>query len=451
MRKQSMSRRDFMKRTAGASGAAAAARSILLEPSPLVASPKSVPPSDRVRFGIIGVGMQGSGLLKLSVDLPGVECAAACDLYDGRRELAKEIVGKEIPTTRRYQDLLDNKEIDCIINATPDHWHKQAVIDCVNAGKDVYCEKPMTHTVSEGFDMIAAERKNNRIVLVGSQRVSSTTFNKAKELFAKGAIGEVCLVEAWMGRNDPTGAWQYPPPPDLSPQTLDWETWLGPAPKRPFDALRYARWRCWQDYGSGIAGDLFVHSLTGIHYIAGITAPPARAFSLGGIYRWKDGRDVPDVHSALFEYAQFPVFIRVTQATETEEATRFMGTRGTLEIRGETLTLSPQDGLDHSPSYYALSFPKKLREAYQEQWHVENDPKPGGSATAESTRYEAPWGYNTTRDHLWAFFEAVRTRRPVVEDATFGNNTAIGCHMANYSYLKKTIAVWDPAGKRIKG
>ncbi len=458
MTKPRISRREFIRRTSGATGSALVARSILLEPGStgctswaLAASARAAAPSDRVRFGIIGVGMQGSGLLKTSIQLPGVECAAACDLYDGRRELAQEIVGSPIATTRRYQELLDNKEIDCLIVAVPDHWHKQIVVDAVNAGKDVYCEKPMTHAVAEGFEMVAAAEKTRRIVQVGSQRVSSVVYAKARELYSKGAIGSVCLVEAHMGRNDPTGAWEYPPPPDLSPETLDWETWLGPARKIPFNPMHFARWRCWQAYGSGVAGDLFVHLLTGIHFIAGINAPPERALSSGGIYRWKDGRDVPDVHSTLFEYPQFRAFVRVTLNTDTPEVTRFMGTKGMIEIHDGGVTFSPQDGRDHSPSYYAGSFPKKLRDDYQKRWHEENDPRPGTPSVEEITSFHAPPAYGETREHLWNFFDAARTRRSVVEDAAFGNNTAIACHMSNYSYFKKTVAVWDKAAKQIKG
>jgi len=451
MKKTQLSRRDFMRTAAGAASVGLAARSILLEPASLAASPRAVAPSGRVRFGIIGVGMQGSGLMRTSIQLPGVECAAACDLYDGRHDLAKEIAGKPIPTTRRYQDLLDNKEIDCIINATPDHWHRQIVLDCCSAGKDVYCEKPMTHAVEEGFEIIAAEQKSKRIVQVGSQRVSGLLYAKAKELLAQGAIGELSLIESTMGRNDPTGAWQYPPPPDLTPQTLDWDTWLGTAPKIPFNPLHYARWRCWQAYGSGMAGDLMVHLLTGIHFVSGVTQPPQRAQSTGGIYRWKDGRDVPDVHSVLLDYPHFRVTVRVTQTTESDEVTRWMGSRGVLEIRGNTLTHEPQEGVDNNPSYYANSFPKPLREKYMGEWREKNGPKPGGQKEVEADTYHTPPGYNITRDHLWSFFEAVRTRKPVVEDATFGNNTSIACHMANASYFKKTATEWDATGKMIRG
>ena len=449
MSKSRISRRDFMRRTAGAAGATLAARTVLLEPLFGAAAPRAVPAGDRVGFGIIGVGMQGTGLLRNAIAIPGVECIAACDLYDGRHEVAKDIVGKPIPTTRRYKELLDNKEIDCIINATPDHWHRQIVLDCCNAGKDVYCEKPMTHTVGEGFEMIDAEKKNNRIVQVGSQRVDSVIYAKAKELLEKGAIGDVCLVEAYMGRNDPSGAWEYPVPPDLSPQNLDWETWLGTAPKIPFNPYHYQRWRCWQAYGSGVAGDLFVHLLTGIHYIGGITAPPQRALASGGLYRWKDGRDVPDVHACVYDYPRFQVIMRVTLNTETPEVTRFMGTRGQLEIKDNELTYTPQDGQDHGPSFLSDTWPRNLRDEYVAKWREEH-PLARQMESVEGTHFTVPPGYNETREHLWNFFDAVRTRRPVVEDATFGNHTAIACHMANQAFFKKAIAVWDGASKSIK-
>src|SRR5581483_1399796 len=450
MRHHRLSRRDFIKTTAGVAGAGLAGRTIVLDSSAPMASGRAVPPSDRIRFGIVGVGMQGSGLLATSIKLPGVECVAACDVYDGRRELAKEIVGKPIPTTRRYQELLDNKEIDCIIAAVPDHWHARIVQDACAAGKDVYCEKPMTHTVAEGFDMIAAEKKNNRIVQIGSQAASSILCKKAKELLAQGVIGDLYLVESSFGRNDPTGAWEYPPPPDLSTQNLDWDTWLGTAPKIPLNPLHYARWRCWQAYGSGIAGDLFVHLLTALHYIAGITAPPASAASKGGLYRWKDGRDVPDVHSVLLEYPSFNAMLRVTLTTELPSSERFMGTKGMLDLRDDGLFVIRQDGQDHGPSYYANSFEKGLRETYQKEWHEKHDPPPGTETVVEGDSYQTPPGWDGTREHLWNFFQAGRTRRPVVEDTTFGNNAAIACHMANQSYFNKTIAKWDPQARKIR-
>jgi predicted dehydrogenase len=452
-----ISRRTFMQRTAAAAGAAVGARSILLSPEMTragetlaSASRAPVAPGDTIHFGIIGVGMQGSGLLATSIRLPGVECIAACDLYDGRLQLAKEIVGADKPLicTKRYHDLLENKDIDCLIAAVPDHWHKHIIVDACSAGKDIYCEKPMTHKVEEGFEIIEAEHKNNRIVQIGSQRRSSLIYAKAKELIEQGKIGEVCLVEATMGRNDPCGAWEYTVPPDLSPQTVDWETWLGSAPKRDFDPIRWTRWRCFQDYGEGIPGDLYVHEITGVHFVMGITAPADRALSTGGLFRWHDGRDVPDSMTTLFEYPKFRATMRVTLNTETPEATRIMGTGGMLEIHDDSVTLSPQDGLDHEPC--TPGWPEKMASDYARQWYESHSSKPGTSKAVESVTYHAPANYSDDREHLWNYFQSVRTRQPSVEDGTFGNNAAIGCHLANYSYFNKCVAEWDAAGKTIR-
>src|SRR5207245_5170462 len=197
-----ISRRAFMRKTVRAAGLTLAGRSVLLEPGragcatwgSFVAAPGALPPSDTIRFGIIGVGMQGSGLLRTAIRLPGVECVAACDLYDGRQELAKEIVDKPIPTTRRYHEFLENKDIDCLIAAVPDHWHKQVVVDACDAGKDIYCEKPMTHSPADGMAMVAAAKKTGRVVQIGSQRVSSVICANAKELLANGVISTLILV-----------------------------------------------------------------------------------------------------------------------------------------------------------------------------------------------------------------------------------------------------------------
>ncbi len=455
MREEEISRRDFIRRTSGAAGSVVVGKSFLLNSDLAAAAARPVPPSDTVRFGMVGIGMQGSGLLGTSIKLPGVRCVAACDLYDGRHVLANSIIDNEtgttVPVTRRYQDLLENKEIDCIVAAVPDHWHMRVIVDTCSAGKDIYCEKPMTHHVSEGFTIIAAEQKNNRIVQIGSQRRSSIIFAKAKELIDSGAIGEVRLVEDTMGRNSPCGAWVYPPPPGLSPENLDWETWLGSAPKRPFSPIRFARWRAYDDYGEGIPGDLYVHLLTGIHYIMGVTSPPERAYSAGGLFQWKDGRDFPDQMTTVYDYPNFRAMIRVTLDNHSDEVIRFMGTRGTVEIRGEQVSVSTQDGKNPAPCYYISSYPPKLHAAFVKEWEEKHTLAPGAAKAIETAIYNAPRGYNEDRDHLWNFFQSVRTRTPSVEDATFGNNTAIGCHMANHSYFKKALAVWDEASRTIKG
>ena len=436
MRKDQFSRREFLGVGAAVAGASLVGNSIFPNPAPSWQAPRGAP-SQRVRFGIIGVGMQGSALLTESIKFDGVECAAACDLYDGRHTLAREIVRPDLPVTRRYQQLLDDRNIDCIIAAVPDHWHKQIVLDAVSAGKDVYCEKPMSHSPADGVAMVDAARKSGRIVQVGSQRVSSQICTKAKQLLAQGTVGDLTLVEAWLGRNDPSGAWQYPPPPDLSPQNLDWDTWLGTAPKRPFDPNLFARWRCWKEYGTGVAGDLLVHLVSGMMFMTGLNQPPTQAMSVGGIRRWKDGRNTPDVQAVQYYYGDLPVSMRLNLGTATQETYRFQGSKGVLEVTSSQITFSPQSGKDQSPSYYAYSFPRALRDAYFKKWREENDPKPGQAPMWETISFRGP-GYDDVRPHLWNFFDAVRTRKPVVEDAAFGHNAALACHMANDSYFRKS-------------
>jgi len=443
------SRREFVGLSAAAAGASLAGKPLGPLPSPLLPDPKAVAASDRVRFGMIGIGMQGSGLLSESIRLPGIECAGAADLYDGRHTLAREIVRPDLPVTRRYQTLLDDKTIDCIVAAVPDHWHKQVVVDAVSAGKDIYCEKPMSHSAADGVAMVAAGKQTGRIIQIGSQRVSSQICAKAKELIAQGTLGDLMLVEGWLGRNDPTGAWEYPPPPDLSPQNLDWDTWQGTVPKRPFDPHIFARWRCWKEYGTGLAGDLLVHLISGMMFMLGINEPPKQAASVGGIRRWKDGRNMPDVHAVVYNYSELPVYMRLNLGTEMPETYRIQGSKGILEVTGSTLSYTPQSGKDSGPSYYTGSYPRALREAYLAKWHQENDPKLGEAPMSETIAFSGP-DFDDVRPHLWTFFEAVRTRKPVAEDVVFGHHAALACHMANESYFRKTIVSWDEATKTIR-
>jgi predicted dehydrogenase len=442
------SRRQFLQRSAGMTGALVASRTILLDAETIPLPTKAVAASDRVRFGIIGVGMQGSGLLTNAVQLPGVECVAAADLYDGRHTLAKEIAGPNVITTRRYQELLANKDIDCIIAAVPDHWHKQVVVDAVTAGKDIYCEKPMSHTAAEGVAMVEAAKKTGKIVQIGSQRVSSVICTKAKEMLAQGMIGKLNLVEASLGRNDPTGAWEYPPPPDLSPATLDWDTWQGTVPKRAFDGKIFARWRCWKEYGTGVAGDLLVHLVSGMQYMLGWNEPPKRAMALGGILRFPDGRNMPDVHPTLFEYGEIPVYMRLNLGCETPEMYRFMGSKGILEVTETAINYVPQTGEDSAPSYYTQGYPREMREAYTKKWHEEHDAAPGKEPTQEGFSYKGI-SWDEEKPHLWKFFQAVKSRQAVVEDAVFGHHAALACHLANESYFRRSATAWDASAGQI--
>jgi predicted dehydrogenase len=448
--KQNVSRREFLGVSVAAAGASLAAKSITLDAEPLQAA-APVSASDRVRFGIIGIGMQGNSLLSSAVQLPGVECVRACDLYDGRHTLAREITAKpDLPVTRRYQEVLEDKSIDCVIAAVPDHWHKKIVVDAVSAGKDIYCEKPMSHTAAEGVEMADAQKRTSRIVQIGSQRVSSLICKKAKELMAQGALGDLMLVEGWLGRNDPTGAWEYPPPFDLSPENLDGDTWQGAVPKRAFDPKIFARWRCWKEYGTGVAGDLLVHLISGMMFVLDWNEPPKRAMAMGGILRWKDGRNMPDVHASLFQYGEIPVYMRLNLGTEMPETYRFQGSKGILEMTEFGLSYTPQTGKDTAPSYYAGSFPRAMRDAYEKQWHAENAPKVGQEPMPETVSFKGP-DFDDVKPHLLNFFDSVRSRKPVVEDAVFGHHAAMACHMANESYFRQQAVQWDERTRTIKG
>lgn len=423
----------------------------LLHPAALWGAGRDVAPSDRVRFASIGTGTRGCELLTASLDVPGVECVAVCDLYDSRHEAAQEAVKKQVPATRNYQEILERKDVDAVMVAVSDHQHRRIVVDACAAGKDVYCEKPMSHTVEDGSAMIEAVRKGNRIMQVGSQRVSSIVYEKARELYRAGALGDAFFMEGASDRNSPSGAWVYPIPPDASEQTIDWNEFLVDAPKRPFDAARFFRWRCFADYGEGLAGDLFVHLLSGIHFIAGIDQAPQRAQSSGGLFRWKDGREFPDLIETLYEYPNFRVVLRCNLNNAGGEPIRFHGTKGTMEINGQTLVFTPQDTTPKPETYSTKGWPARLRNEYLEKWAEENpQPPPLAFQTEESETFAAPAGYSDVSAHQANFFHAVRTRKPTVENEIFGHHAAIGCHLANYAYFKHTIATWDANAKVIR-
>jgi predicted dehydrogenase len=455
MGKNSWTRRQFMRVGTGAAAAGTAAKITLLEPRMLSAFSRPVPPSDTIRFASIGTGVRGCELLRSTLQVPGVECVGVCDLYDGRHQAGREAVKKDVPVTRRYKEILDRKDVDAVIVAVTDHQHRRIVEDACAAGKDVYCEKPLSHTVEDGFAIVDAAQKNKRIVQAGSQRVSSILYAKAKEIWDSGKLGDVFFIEAYWDRNSPSGAWVYPIPPDASEQTIDWNAFLVGAPQRPFDAARFFRWRCFADYGEGLAGDLFVHLLSGIHFVAGINEVPQRAQTTGGLFRWKDGRDFPDVIETVYDYPKFRVslYCNLNNANQGGEPIKFQGTKGTMELLNQTLTFTPQDIVPKPETYSTKGWPARLRNAYLAKWAAEN-PQPTPldyQTTVQSEIFAAPAGYSDVSAHQANFFNSVRTRKTPVENEVFGNHTAIGCHLANYAYFKKTIARWDADAKAIIG
>src|SRR6266853_6475999 len=309
--------------------------------SPLLAQVRGRSANDQVQIAIIGAGGQGTGDVQSSI-AGGAKLVAASDIYQGRVTRVNEVFGKDVFVTRDYREVLARPDVDAVIIATPDHWHVKIAIDAMNAAKDVYLEKPMVQLIGDGQPLIEAQRKTGRILQVGSQRVSSIVYQKAQELMQSGAIGQLNMVEAWWDRNSAIGAWQYSIPPDATRENIDWDRFLGRAPKVPFEPVRLFRWRNYRDYGTGVAGDLFVHLFSGMHFVTGAIGP-TRVYATGGLRFWKDGRDVPDVMLGLFDFPEgFNLSLRVNfvDGGEESEGLIFTGSEGTMEIAGNTVSIS---------------------------------------------------------------------------------------------------------------
>ncbi len=406
---------------------------------------RSMGPNDQIQIALIGAGGQGMGDTKAALQVPGVKLVAVADCYQGRLDHSKEVWGNDLFTTRDYSEVLARKDIDAVIVGTPDHWHKQVSVDAMKAGKDVYCEKPMIHLYSDGPEMIETSQKTKRVLQIGSQRVSSMLYIKAKELLAAGAIGELNMVTARWDRNSAQGAWNYTVPLDASTETCDWQRFLGTAPKIPFNAEHFFQWRKWKAYGSGVAGDLFVHLFSGTHFITN-TIGPSRGMATGGLRFWKDGRDVPDVLLALFDYPNFNLSLRVNfvDGGEESEGLIFAGSEGQMEIGGNGVTLSrkPREkGPGLTIGTFTEAMQKQLTAAYYAKYPKTH---PTGEPPLEIERYQAPTGYSDSYDHFHNFFNSVRSRQPVVEDAVFGYRAAGAALLSNLSYERDAIVHWNP-------
>jgi predicted dehydrogenase len=444
-----MTRRDFVRLGAGAIAAGAAVNATLLEPPTLAAQAAVGGTRKKIRFASIGTGIRGCDLLRAARQVPTGFCVGTADLFDMHRRAGVEAWGSGLASTNDYRALLDRKDVDAVIVAVPDHQHRHVVLDCVAAGKDVYCEKPMSHNVADGLAMVDAVVAGKRIFQAGSQRVSNIVYKKAAEIYASGRLGEVHLIEGHSDRNSPSGAWVYPIPPHARPDTIDWPMFLRDAPSRPFDAARFFRWRCFADYGEGVAGDLFVHLLSGIQGVTGINAVPSRAYSTGSLTHFNDGRDFPDLLATLYDYPGVTVSLHCNQNNEAGEPIIFYGSEATMVINGNTLTVTPQDTSPRPEGYSLNGWTSEAKQQYLDQWHAAHPAPPAKLGEVET--YSAPQGYNDTADHIANFFQAIETREHVVEDEVFGNNAAIACHMANHSYFQKNVATWDAGTKTIKG
>ncbi len=454
-------RRKFLKKLSGsaallattAPGAFAASKHFYI-----LKEQKGYAANDMLNVAQIGTGNQGHSHLDTLKMFGDVKLVAAADLYSGRLKRMTELYGKELATTRNYQEILDRDDIDAVFIATPDHWHDTIAKAAMEKGKAVYLEKPMTQNIEEGQQVVQTWKDTKATVQVGSQYVSNIVYQKAKELLAAGEIGELNFAEAYFDRQSAMGAWQYSIPLDTSPETVDWSTFLKDTKKIPFDAKRFFRWRNYSAYGTGIPGDLFVHLFSGMHLITGAIGPE-RIMSTGGLRYWKDGRDVQDVVLGLYDYPkteQHPAFnlsLRVNLADGSGGGSkiRLVGSDGEIELQSEGLKLRKK-AMSKAPGYSVNTFDEAEQKAYMAAYDKEyGNIKPVMSEPAE-LEYTIPENYKGMNyDHFANFFHAVRTGDPVIEDPVYGLRAAGPALASLISSRDKKTIFWNPKEMKLEG
>ncbi|MDT7829397.1 Gfo/Idh/MocA family oxidoreductase [Pricia sp. S334] len=413
--------------------------------------------NDQINLALIGCGIQGIYDTQSALRVDGVKLVAVCDLYTGRLDRSKELWGDAFFTTRDYREILGRSEIDAVIIATPDHWHKQIAVNALKAGKHVYCEKPMVQRYDEGQAIIDAQKASGKLCQIGSQSMSSLGNEKAKQLYEEGAIGDIVMLDFYNDRYSAEGAWQYPIPPDANPQTVDFDTFLGTAPKVPYENKRFFRWRNYKDYGTGVAGDLFVHAFSTLNYIVS-SYGPNRAQATGGLRFWKDGRDVPDVSITLYDYpktdthAAFNAAFRINFIAGSGGGSGFklVGTEGEMEIGQNAVTLR-RSKLDLVPDGYSMiAYTKATQEKIREEYAAKNLESRASSLSTGETTWQAPNDYKGAHyDHFHKFFQAIREQDTIIEDPTFGLRAAGAALLANESYYGEKPVNWDPKAMRL--
>jgi predicted dehydrogenase len=456
-------RRKFLKKVGGSLALAGLGTSLetKAEENPIhLQSAIKVSANDRIRIGLIGAGIIGHYDTDTALKIEGVELAGACDLYSGRLDYAKEKWGKDFYTTKDYRELLARPDIDAVLICTPDHWHEKMAVDALKAGKHVYCEKPMIQQIHEGHAIIDAQKASGKVLQVGSQRASSVAILEAKKILESGMIGELTYIQAYCDRTDTRGAWNYSIPRDASPGTVDFDRFLGHAPKVEFDAKRFFRWRNYKDYGTGAAGDLIVHLLTGIHTITD-SLGPEKIYSIGELKYWKDGRDAYDIINALMSYPKtdqhnsFQVYTRVNLCDGEGKGgfgIKIFGTDGVIDIgwndfKVKTLKRSDAPGFGGYDSY--TSFSKKQKEEFKNWYESTYGSARSGYELGKEFAFDAPKGYDDRLDHLIVFFNGIRTGNKIPEDASFGLRAAAPSLACNLSIdLHKPIE-WDPVKMKL--
>ena len=341
---QKVVRRDFLKGMAAAPalatlGTGAWARTAEADRSILGSN-------DRIQVGVIGVGKRGQGLMisagfaqpsqlegrrqRLGTEGQApldIRIAAICDIYDSYADWGVTAAGQGARRYRTHQELLASKEIDAVIIATPDHWHAPMAGAAAHAGKHIYLEKCFTHQVPETFELLRAVKESKVVLQLGHQRRSGSLYSMARDVIQKNLLGKITLIQTFSNRNTANGAWVYAIPPDAGPHNIDWEQFLGNAPKRSFDLDRFFRWRKYWDYGTGLLGDLFSHEWDGVDVAMNGLGMPATAVASGGVYFWKEKREVPDVLQVVYEYPErdLTLVYNATQASSFPRGPLYMG------------------------------------------------------------------------------------------------------------------------------
>ena len=456
--KKNQSRRVFLKRAGLGAAAISAAPQILASSyqQKLVLNrtykENSYAVNDQVNLALIGSGIQGIYDTTSALKVQGVKLVAACDLYVGRLDRAKELWGSDIAVTRDYREILNRRDVDAVIVAVPDHWHKKITIEAMQAGKAVYCEKPMVQNFTEGHEIIKVQKNTGMLCQIGSQGMSSLGNEKARLLYEDGAIGDLVMLDMYNDRYSSEGAWQYPIPPDADPATVDFDTFLGNAPKVPFDTTRFFRWRNYRDYGTGVAGDLFVHAFSTLNYIISSNGP-SRALSTGGLRYWKDGRDVPDVTLTFYDYpktethAAFNASFRVNfiAGSGGGGGFRLIGTEGVMEIGYNSVKLK-RSKLGMAPgSYSMIAYTEATQAKIKAEYATKNLTSRKSELNTGETIWEAPDDYKGGHyDHFYNFFQAIRGKGTIIQDPNFGLRAAGAALLANESYYKNKSIDWDP-------
>jgi predicted dehydrogenase len=403
-------------------------------------------PDAPIRMGLIGAGGMGTEDMKTALQHAGVTITAVCDLYKGRIEAARQRWGSGLFTTNDHKELLKRSDVDAVIIGTPDHWHMPITVDALLAGKHVYVEKPMVHSVAEGMQLIDAWKKSGKVCMVGSQGLSSLGNEKAKELLESGAIGKLNYAEGFWARMSPEGAWQYNIPADASPQTVDWNRYEIQK-KNAFDPLRFFRWRNYLDYGTGMSGDLFVHLFSSLHFITS-SMGPTKIAAMGGLRYWKDGRDVPDVLLGMFDYPEakahpaFNLSLRCNFVDGTSGTTylKLVGSKGSMDVKWEEVVVRLNSGTETTDPFLAA----KAGE------NTGGSEKRAKILPPKETIYRAENNWKGAHyDHFGNMFRAIRQGGTVVEDPVFGFRACAPALLCNDSFFAGKFINWDPVNMRV--